>query len=99
MPGTEEEFIDKVTRKLNADDRMFEVRLDATMLLFLVAQLQLAFRHPQNQGVSRNSMEKLVRDLIEGCDPTHGDVYRLLMKGFESDPDNSFERWDDFIDA
>jgi regulator of sigma D len=57
--------------------------LDITLVLGLIGQFQLAFRHPGNVGPSRDALEKFVRELIEQLDPGHGDVYALLMMGFD----------------
>ena len=51
-------------------------------LFGLIGQLQIAFRHPGNNGLSRQTTESFVLDLIERIDPSKGDVYKLLMLGF-----------------
>ena len=54
----------------------------------LIALLQLALRH---QGAAQQPIaqrgEKFVRDLIEQMDPGHGQIWRLLMYGFDPEHD------------
>lgn len=58
--------------------------LDLMLVVVIVAQLQVAFRHPGNTGDARRMAEKFVRELIEQLDPERGDLYKLLMMGFDS---------------
>lgn len=67
----------------NRADQPVKFDLDLTLTAGLIGQLQLAFRHPDNTGATRQMLEKFVRDLIEQIDPTHGDFYQFLMMGFE----------------
>jgi hypothetical protein len=61
--------------------------LNMVLTVGLIGQLQLAFRHPANNGPTREMIEKLVRDLIEQIDPARTEVYEFLMMGFNPEMD------------
>ncbi|MGA9773229.1 MAG: hypothetical protein WBV94_29630 [Blastocatellia bacterium] len=64
-------------------DRPIILSFDITATIALIGQLQLAFRHPANVGLSRQMIEKTTRELIEQIDPVKGDVYQFLSMGFD----------------
>lgn len=76
---------------------IFEINI--TLTIGLIAQLQLAFRHPANTGATRQMTEAFVRELIEKIDPWHGDIYSMLMMGFDSSYDAKEAVDGDSIDA
>jgi len=45
----------------------FEISMALTV--GLIGQLQLSFRHPDNNGPTRQTLERFVLDLIEQIDP------------------------------
>lgn len=97
MTETElEHLTERVADALQANPMIIHFAIDAASLSMLISNLQLAFRHPANNGTARQSMEILTRRLIEQLDPAHGDVYRLLMMGFDEAVENTFE---EFIDG
>lgn len=57
--------------------------LDIVLVAGLIGQLQLAFRHPQNTGETRQMLQKFVLDLINRLDPDKGDLWTFLMMGFD----------------
>jgi hypothetical protein len=73
---------ERACAQLRARKEPVRFEMDMTLVMGLIGQLQLAFRHPGNVGPSRVALEKFVRDLIERLDPEHGDVHTLLMMGF-----------------
>lgn len=85
IPDAEKErIVEKVLPQMfekSAAPVKFELNLPYAV--GLISQLQLAFRHPQNVGPTREHLEKLVRDLIERLDPERGDFYQFLMMGFD----------------
>lgn len=76
------------TDVLVSDPRKIQITLDMPSAAWLVAQLQTAFRHPENTGPTRRAAENLVRDLINQIDPGKGDLYKLLMMGFDAQYDS-----------
>jgi len=78
-----EAMIDRATRALYQSNRPVKFELDMTLTVGLIGQLQLAFRHPDNTGPTRQMLESFVRELIEKIDPAKGDAYRFLMMGFD----------------
>ena len=54
------------------------IELDMKHTIGLVGQLQLAFRHPANNGPTRQMLEEFTRELIAQIDPEQGDVYKFL---------------------
>ncbi len=73
----------RAIEELKLFDRPIVLTLDIKMMLMMIGQLQLAFRHPGNVGLSRQEIEAIVRNLIEEIDPSRGDIYKLLMLGFD----------------
>lgn len=59
------------------------LKLDRMFVVGLIANLQLAFRHSEDNGQTREVLEKFVRDLIDRLDPDKGNLYELLMMGFD----------------
>lgn len=57
--------------------------LDMVLVVGLIGQLQLAFRHPQNTGATRQILQKFVLDLINRLDPGKGDLWTFLMMAFD----------------
>lgn len=82
-----EEFLNRALPLMFERDREVIFKLNIISATSIISQLQLAFRHPENTGSSRQLVENLVRDWIEKLDPEHGDIYKLLMMGFEPDFD------------
>lgn len=84
IPNDEAELVERATAQLEkrAGERIM-LNLHYKIIVSLISQLQLAFRHPQNVGQMRNMIEKLTRDLILMLDREKGDVYKLLMRGFD----------------
>ena len=68
-------------------NRPLVIKTDLGMASSIISQLQLAMRHPENTGITRQTVEKFTRDLIEQIDPDRGDLYELLMMGFNPDYD------------
>lgn len=77
-------------QRLDAEKVTFDVNIDIGMALSVIAQLQLAARHPNNLGLSRVKAEKFARlvqaaitkhsaavgDVLEsGWDPSHDVPY------------------------
>ncbi|MBS1797822.1 MAG: hypothetical protein JSS81_28635 [Acidobacteria bacterium] len=75
------------TKLFAPDARPVIFEMDSTAAVALIGQLQLAFRHPENTGRTREITENFVRNLIEQMDPDHGDVYEFLMMGFNPEMD------------
>jgi hypothetical protein len=65
--------------------------LDLPNAVGLISQLQLAFRHPQNTGVTKQMTEQLVRQLIETVAPERDEIYQVLMMGFNPAYDEAAE--------
>lgn len=58
--------------------------LDLILVVALIGQLQLAFRHPENTGPTQAMLREFVRDLIERLGQQFGpEVYQFLMMGFD----------------
>ena len=77
-----EAVLRRAQEKLN-QNRPVIIETDLTTSLALIGNIQLALRHPANNGPSSKLAEGLVVGLIETIDPDHGDVYELLMMGFD----------------
>jgi hypothetical protein len=72
---------------MSAWEHPVKFELHITLVVGLIGQLQLAFRHPQNVGPTRRQLEIFVRDMIEQLDPDHGDLHALLTMGFHEQYD------------
>ncbi len=85
MTNLEKQIILKrATAKLYARDAApVNFELELVLVVGLIGQLQLAFRHLRNTGASRLMVEKFVLELIGKLDPEQGDVYKFLMMGFD----------------
>lgn len=77
----------RATERMKAWPGSVKFELDITLVVGLIGQLQLGFRHPQNVGPTRRHLERFVRDLIERLDPEHGDLHTLLTMGFHESYD------------
>jgi hypothetical protein len=82
-PDEKEEIIDGAFGKLRSAPPVV-IQLEPVYAVGLVGQLQLAFRHPQNVGPSRKILEQATRTIIDQMDPDKGDLYKVLMMGFDS---------------
>ena len=67
--------------------RIVKFELEMGLVVGLIGQLQLAFRPPDNNGPTRQTLEQFARDLIERIDPSHGPVWELLNLGFDPEYD------------
>jgi len=67
-------------------DATIRFELDRVLTAGLIGHLQLAFRHPANNGATREKLEEFVRLFIQKLDPQRGDVYKFLMMGFDEIP-------------
>ena len=72
----------RATERMRSMTEPIKFELSINLVVGLIGQLQLAFRHPQNVGGTRQLLESFVRDLIGQLDPEHGDLYTVLMMGF-----------------
>ncbi len=87
-----ETLLNKATAKLKAKcDEPVVLKINHQVAVGIISQLQLAFRHPANVGLTREMTERLVRDWIEQLDPEHTEVYQLLMMGFDEKFDRAAE--------
>ena len=75
------------TKLFNKGNVPVNFELDMVLVVGLIGQLQLAFRHPGNTGPTREMLENFVRELIEKLDPARGEVYQFLMMGFDEEHD------------
>lgn len=66
---------------------IIRVKLSLSEAVGIIGNLQLAFRHPGNVGPTRVQTEELARRLIERLDPQGGDLYQVLMHGFDQEFD------------
>lgn len=64
-------------------DRPIGFELSIQMLVAIIGQISLAFRHPHNQGAMREMAAEFVTDVINGLDPGRGDLYQFLMMSFD----------------
>jgi hypothetical protein len=81
-PEKKEAITRRAGERVNEIKEPVKFELDAVLVVGMIGQLQLAFRHPHNTGPTRQTLETFVRDLIEQLDPAHGDLHTLLMMGF-----------------
>lgn len=82
-----EAIVRRAAEAMGAMTEPVRFELDPVLAVGLVGQLQIAFRHPGNKGETRQRLEQFVRDLIERLDPEHGDLYTVLMMGFDASYD------------
>jgi hypothetical protein len=69
-------------------DRSLDLEMNIAEASCLVAVVQLALRHPEAAKISAAGVaDALIRRFIDQIDPEHGDVYELLMMGFDPDCD------------
>lgn len=54
-------------------------------LVVIIAQVQLALRHPQNTGEAAKGARKLTEQLIAGLDKASPGIGTLLEIGFDAD--------------
>lgn len=80
--GKKEAIMRRATERMRAMTEPIKFELNINLVVGLIGQLQLAFRHPQNVGPARQLLESFIRDLIEQLDPEHGDLHTVLMMGF-----------------
>lgn len=88
LSKAEAELISKVAMsKIFERNMPVVLELDAAMTLSIISQLQLAFRHPQNTGPSREMVEKFIRYVIDKLDPEKGEIYQFFVMGFDKNYD------------
>lgn len=65
------------------DEITMVVELDSTMALCVIAQIQLASRHPGNKGQSTEIAQKFARGLQVAVTKLHPEVANILEKGWD----------------
>lgn len=80
----EEQLLTAAAKRLKEKHEFFTLEIGFADLIMLIAQVQLALRHPANRGESarrmRSMVERIVRELEES-EPTIGELLRL---GFDA---------------
>ena len=66
------------------------IETDRLTLFMLVAQVQMAMRHPQNQGPSRERVEGFCRDLGAALAPAGSAAARIIEMGWDPTEDIPF---------
>jgi len=85
----ENELLDRVTREITASrDFILPIHLDLHSLLCVVGALQLALRHPGNNGQSSQVLRELIDGIIDRLE-THGftAIVELMRLGFNPEHD------------
>lgn len=90
MTGEMHKRLTEASKELFSRKEPVKFELDMTLTVGLIGHLQLAFRHPQNNGPTRDALEKFVLELIEKIDPFKGDAYEFLMLGYNGKYDSIF---------
>jgi len=86
-PSDAETLIQRVQAEADAaPDFAWEIRLDLSTLLALVAHVQFALRHPQNTGPAAIVMRALIADLIARVEQEDYPATAELMRLGEPNP-------------
>lgn len=82
---TEEELLEQCTRDIEAayaDGASVDVNFSAATAFLLIAQLQLALRHPNNTGLGAEKARQLIAALASVACTTPA-TQELLRRGFD----------------
>lgn len=73
--------------RLNADPQPVHLEISKLDAFFLIAQVQLACRHPGNNGPTRARIECIMRDLGKALAIHDADLRNLIELGWRPDAD------------
>lgn len=83
---TEDSFMQAVSR-LEAEYGYARLNMSFAHLVVLIAQLQLALRHPLNQNESATTTRQMVNTWISSIEKDEPELARLLKDGFNPQND------------
>jgi len=77
----------KAVRRLTHRYRAICLRITPADMIQLIAQVQLALRHPANAGGSATAARELVEEMIEALASEEPVIGRVLRRGFDWEHD------------
>src|SRR5262245_8918559 len=83
---SKDEDLDLLTaalQRLEARHGTFRCDLSFEMLMILIAQLQLALRHPANRGAGALQARQFVEDVIDRFEKAEPGLAAFLRRGFD----------------